>query len=167
MVAFALRYRHVFILLCMMLLVACTDRNACLTPKTVALRAGFYVKPTDSVSKDTLLENANVIFATPTSFFGFNLKQSSRFQSSLSATADSAVIYFQSDSTNLDPSTLDTINVYYSSKLNFVSTACGYEYYHTLSKVNSTHQIIDTITISFAEINGDANKEHMAIFLKK
>lgn len=167
MVSFPFMYRYFIVLFSMLTLFACNTRNACLTPKTVALRAGFYVMESDSVRKDSLLVNSNIIFAAPGSFFGYNLKQSSKFQSSLSPTADSVIIYFQSDSTNLDPSSIDTIEAYYTSKLHFISTACGYEYFHSLSKVTSTHQLIDTVNISFAEINGDANKEHMSILLKK
>lgn len=149
------------------LISACNNRTTCLTPKTVALRSGFYVMQNDTLQKDTLLVNSNVIIDGASSLFGFNLKKASKFQTSISPSANQVTMYFQSDSTSIEPETLDTIQAFYTSSLHFISTACGYEYYHTLNGVKSTHNIIDTVKISFPELNGDANKEHLVILLKK
>ena len=146
---------------------ACNNTSTCLTPKTVVLRAGFYVMQNDTLQADSMLINANVIIDGASSLFGFNLKNASSFQTTISPTADSVVVYFQSDSTSFDPETIDTIRVFYTSKLNFISTACGYEYYHTLNGAKSTHNSIDTVKISNAELDGNANTEHLAILLKK
>lgn len=163
--------RYVFqfltVFFCIALVVSCNSSSTCLTPKSVALRGGFYVKQTDSVLGDSILENANVIFSDAQIFYGFNLKQSSKFQSSLSAASNKVAIYFQSDSTTTAPSTIDTIEAIYTSKLNFISTACGYEYFYTLNSISSTHQVIDTVLLKISEITSDVSKEHISIVLKK
>ena len=41
----------------------------------------------------------------------------------------------------------DTVNILYSSKYNFVSQGCGYNYLHTINSVSFTKNRIDTILI--------------------
>jgi hypothetical protein len=149
-----------------LMMAACSQSNTCLTPKTVALRAGFYYHPTDSTSKDSSVLNANIFFGNQSLMYKSNLKNTNGFSIPLSQVDDSLTIYFQSDSLISLPSTIDTIQLAYSRKLHFISTACGYETYYTLQRITTTHQVIDSIAISQAEVSNDVNKQHIRIVLK-
>ncbi len=145
---------------------ACTPANTCLTPRTVAFRAGFYRALTDTSLTDSVLGNANILVSNGASFTGINLKQSDAFALSLPQTADSVLLYFQSDSASVEPETIDTISLRYTRQLHFISVACGYETYFTLQSVQTTHQVIDSVLLNRAEVNGDVNQQHVRIVLK-
>jgi len=145
---------------------SCTQNNTCLTPKSVALRAGFYKTINDTTTQDSLLTNANIIADQSAQFYGINFKQTSKFSMTLSGLTNTTRLFFQSDSASFDPSTFDTIDVNYTSQLNFISVACGYENYFTLSSLQSTHNTIDTVKLSQSLVDGDVNKEHIQIVLK-
>lgn len=159
-------FRLIGVLLIIVVVQSCTQNNTCLTPKSVALRAGFYKTINDTTTQDSLLTNANIIADQSAQFYGINFKQSSKFSMTLSGLSNTTRLFFQSDSASFDPSTFDTIDVNYTSQLNFISVACGYENYFTLSSLQSTHHIIDTVKLSQSLVDGDVNKEHIQIVLK-
>jgi hypothetical protein len=159
-------FRLIIVSVVVFVLHSCTQNNTCLTPKSVALRAGFYKTINDTTTKDSLLTNANIIADKSAQFYGINFKQSSKFSMTLSGLSNTTRLFFQSDSASFDPSTFDTIDVNYTSQLNFISVACGYENYFTLSSLQSTHHIIDTVKLSQSLVDGDVNKEHIQIVLK-
>jgi len=154
------------LLLLSLLFFACTPTNTCLTPRTVALRAGFYKSVNDTSLVDSAVINANMLVSNGSSFSGINLKQSSAFSLQLPQTADSLQLYFQSDSASVAPETIDTISLYFTRQLHFMSVACGYESYFTLQNVQTTHQVIDSLILRTAEVNGDVNQQHLRIVLK-
>ena len=132
------------------------------------MRAGFYYSNSDSTIslKDTFLTNANIIFGTNELILE-NIKNSSKCSTPLSTLSDSSVIYFLSDSTNVLPENVDTIKVFHENKLNFISVACGYQYFHEINKINFTKHIIDTIYTNSTTVNSDVNKEHLKIVINK
>jgi hypothetical protein len=159
-------FRLILVSVVVFALHSCTQNNTCLTPKSVALRAGFYKTINDTTTKDSLLTNANIIADQSVQFYGINFKQSSKFSMTLSGLSNTTRLFFQSDSTSFDPLTFDTIDVNYTTQLNFISVACGYENYYTLTSIQSTHNTIDTVTLSQSLVDGDVNKEHIQIVLK-
>jgi hypothetical protein len=147
---------------------ACTNKSVCLEPQTVALRGGFYYSNSDSTIslKDSFVVNANIYFGQGNSYFN-NLKNASKFSVTLSTISDSSLIIFQSDSSNFMAETFDTIRAYHENELNFISVACGYQFYHQINKITYTKHSIDTIYLNNTRVNNDVNKEHLKIVLRK
>lgn len=154
------------ILLMMSLLFACSKSSTCLTPKVVGLRGGFYYRDSATLYRDTILTNANLFFGSAQQYFA-NLKRTSKYHFSLSQSADSVIFYFQSDSLSFEPETIDSVTIHYLREPHFISTACGYETYFSITGIHYSTNVIDTILISFADITNDVNKEHLKIAIKK
>ena len=144
---------------------SCTQNNICLEPLTVALRGGFYHKDTANKNVDTALINANLRFGTNLSYFS-NLKQARKFGFPLSQVNDTSTILFQSDSTDTDPATLDTITLIYLRELRFISVGCGYQTNYNLQQALTTRNIIDSVLINTNLVSNDASKEHLKIVIK-
>ncbi len=160
--------KYLFLLLGgLCLMTACSQSNTCLTPKTVALRAGFYYHPSDSTSKDSSVINANIFFGNQTLLYKSNLKNTNSFSIPLSQLEDSITLFYQADSLVSSPLLIDTIQLRYSRKLHFISTACGYETYYTIQKLSTTQQVVDSVIVSQAEVTNDVNQQHIRIVLKK
>jgi hypothetical protein len=132
----------------------------------VALRGGFYYRDSVTLYRDSLLTNANLYFGSARQYF-LNLKRSSKYNFSLSQNTDSVTFYFQSDSLSFEPETIDSITIHYLRDPHFISTACGYETYFSVTGINYSTNVIDTVVVSFADINNDVNKEHLKIAIKK
>ncbi len=148
------------------LMSACTKSTLCLTPKVVALRGGFYWQDTAAVFKDSLLTNANLIFGKSFSY-QLNVRQSSKFAFSLAQDTGVVKVFFQSDSTSSDPQTIDTLLLHYDRQPHFISTACGYETFFSINRIEYSQQVIDTVILSNANVNNDVNKEHIKIVIRK
>ncbi len=145
---------------------ACSKSSICLTPKVVALRGGFYFRDTSITLKDTSLVNANLYFGASNNYIQ-NLKQRKQFNLPLAQNTDSVMIYFQSDSTSTAPETIDSIKIIYTREPHFISTACGYETFFTISNINYTNNVIDTIIVKGKAVNNDVNKENLQVVIKK
>lgn len=145
---------------------ACSKSSTCLTPKVVALRGGFYYRDTSGNFLDTLLVNANLYFGVSNNYMQ-NLKQRKQFNLPLAQNTDSIMLFFQSDSNSIAPETIDSIQVMYTRKPHFISTACGYETFFDISKVLYTTHVIDTLIVAVNAVNNDVNKENLKIVLKK
>lgn len=158
--------KQILILFLLWTLHSCTKSTICLTPKVVALRGGFYYEDSLNVYKDSVQTNANLYFGSGLNY-RLNVKQNSKFSFSLAQNIDSVMIYFQSDSTTFDPETIDSISVNYAREPHFISTACGYETYFSIQKINYSTNIIDTVIVSTPDINNDVNKEHFKIVIRK
>lgn len=144
---------------------ACTKNTTCLTPKIVNLKSGFYYKNSENTIKDTLLNNANIIFGKQNQFF-INFKSANKFALPLAQNKDTVTLLFQPDSSNFDIQTIDSIHIYYERNLHYISVACGYETYFTLKKIETTHVQIDTVLLQKALVDNDVNNEHLKIILK-
>lgn len=163
------KYRFgIWVLLILLFGAGCTNKSVCLEPQSVALRGGFYYSNSDTsiALKDSFLINANVYFGQGNLYFN-NLKNTSKFSATLSTTNDSSLFIFQSDSSDFAAETIDTIHAYHSNELNFISVACGYQFYHQINKISYTKHIIDTVYINYTNVNNDVNKEHLKIVLRK
>lgn len=156
----------IFISVILLTFFSCTKSTTCLTPKVVSLRGGFYYDDSVNVFKDSLQTNANLFFGSISTYF-INLKQTSKFYLSLSQSNDDVTIYFQSDSANTDPATIDTLSLNYTREPHFISTACGYETFFTIQQVNYSTNIIDTVIVNDYGVNNDVNKEHLKIVIRK
>lgn len=149
-----------FFLLC--IFYSCSqDANTCLQPIDAALRVGAY-KYADASHKDSLLPNPLVkVIGDSIKIWVQNQKNSSKFALTLNPKADSTKYSIQIDATNVST---DTIVLYYSRSLHFVSVACGYTYYFTINKIATTHHDLDSIAINNVSINENATIEHVKLF---
>jgi hypothetical protein len=96
-----------------------------------------------------------------------NIKNASKFSAILSTIKDSTLFFFQSDSSDFSAEQIDTIQVYHTNELHFISVACGYQFYHQINKISFTKHVIDTIYLNNTNVNNDVNKEHLKIVLRK
>lgn len=148
--------------LAVVVLIACEQqRDPCLQPTTVYLRARSLKALTDTTSADSSLPNprwtaidSQVTLVFPRKTAGFSLP--------LNPNADSARYVVQPDSAL---STFDTITFYYNRKLQFLSNACGYTYFFSLKNVKATGYNVDSVRLRNDEVNGNVNTpDHVQIF---
>lgn len=59
---------------------------------------------------------------------------------------------------------LDTVIVSKDNHLHFESIDCSPSYFHTLTGVRTTHNLIDSIVINHKDVNFDASKAHFLIY---
>ncbi len=100
---------------------------------------------------------------TNTPLKGTLYAKSSIFTLSLSPQADSTFWFFAADSAAGSP--FDTLLFRYNRQLQFVSNACGYTYYFGLKGVQSTHHIIDSVSITNASVTNNANVTHLQVYI--
>jgi len=146
---------------------SCKQEEICLQPQVIVCRSGFYKTDSALTYTDSALGNANILFQAQDTLYQINLKNNSRFSMPLSVQYDSTVLLFQSDSTNITSTTVDTICLYYDRSLKFISLACGYQYNFQLNKVTFTENVIDSAFISAATVDAGANDQHLQFILKK
>ena len=61
---------------------------------------------------------------------------------------------------------LDTIRIYKTNSPHFESVDCKPTYFHTLTEVSNTNNIIDTVIINKKEIDYDTSTAHILLRLK-
>ncbi len=124
--------------------------------KTVRLNAA-------GTAIDSPIAAALLIAVTDSGKVGMISAKSSTFVLSLSPLADSAIWYFAADTSAGSP--LDTLTFRYERQRQFISNACGYAYYFSLKNVLTTHNIIDSITITNASVTNNVNTSHLQVFI--
>jgi hypothetical protein len=142
----------------------CTRDNICLTPTLINMRGGFYRADTSNTLRDSLQENAFILFGG--TLYIQVLKKSANLAFPLSQKSDSVTFYFVADSSNIIPGKIDTISLFYQRELQFISAACGFQTLYKINQVNYSQQVIDSIAIATSEVNTDLNTEHIKIILK-
>ncbi len=134
------------------------ERQPCLVPKTASLNIEcvHFAADTATTTIDTALPNAifgaltngglkSVVYTTASALFTI----------SLSPLADSCSWLVLTDSTYSTPP--DTLNFYYTRQLQFLSNACGYTYFYTLSSATTTHNHIDSVLITNPSVTNNVN----------
>ncbi len=162
----ALSTYFIFLLGCWTIINSCKQNNTCTQPQTLALRGGFYIADTANTFRDTVLVNANLFFGSSSQYMQ-SIKKARKFSFPLAQNEDSITVFFQSDSLTNSPNTIDTFSIYYTKELHFISVACGYQNYFTITHTACTKHVLDTMITTTALVNNDVNKEHIKIVLKK
>lgn len=157
---------HFLLLGLVLFVVSCSQSNTCLSPKVVSLRTGFYYQNTDSTRKDTILNSAKFIVGTDTTFYQLILNSRNSFAVTLPQTSDSFAMYFAIDTLSAPPGSIDTMQLYFSRKLHFISTACGYETYYNITNLTFTKHLLDSVILNNASVNNDVNLQHLQFVLK-
>lgn len=150
----------------MIVLHSCVQNSVCLEPQTISMRGGFYYNDTSNKHVDTALVNANMFFGDSLNYF-YKVKKLSKFSFPLSQINDHVQLIFQSDSASVASNTIDTIELYYTRDLTFISVACGYRTNYNLDSAITTRNVIDSVLIGTPKITNEVNKEHLQIVLKK
>lgn len=148
----------VWVALLSVLMGACNPADTCLTPQTVALRVGF-----STAGADTVLPNANLGLEKGGFWYVIPLKGQSGFALPLPQVQDSIRLLIQPDSSLQSPEALDTIDLHYTRELHFISTACGYETFFTLTGLSFTRNTLDTVELLQPKVNNDVNSEHVRL----
>lgn len=77
---------------------------------------------------------------------------------------DSIQYIFTPDTTK---SLLDTITIFYTPKVHFISNSCGYTYFYNINHINTTNHYIDSFAITTAEVNNTASTRNISLIFKK
>ncbi len=164
-----IKYRSLIVMaLCCILWAACKqERQECLAVTTASLSMRCLHKQTDTstVFVDTALPVARLVaFAnTRTDTIKYRTQQSI-FALSLSTVADSCKWGFTTDTTDTGP--MDTLTFYYTRNQKFISNACGYTYFYTLTGAKTTTNVmIDSVQIINNSVTNDVNKRHVQVFI--
>lgn len=141
------------------------ERDPCLQPRVVSLRAGAYHHAdTGTAVSDTLLGKPYLVAldATAASNTFIYTGKTSKLTFNLSESADSTRWIVRPDSANA--ALQDTLTFRYGRQLNFLSNSCGYAYFYFLNEVAATHHALDSVIISTASVTSTANVEHIKIY---
>lgn len=88
----------------------------------------------------------------------------SSFTVPISYSGDEDVFFFLFKDT-VDYFAIDTVSVRKTNRPHLESVDCNPSYFHTITEVNHTHNMIDSIVINNPEVNYDSSKEHFHIYL--
>lgn len=147
-----------------LLLHACTqERQPCLTPKTAVLIMKSVRNTTDKKVIDTAFNAAVLVPVTTVADKGTFYSKSSTFTVSLSPLSDTCQWLFAADTAA--GSAVDTLTFTYNRELKFVSNACGYSHFFSLNSVSSTHNTIDSVTISNKSVTNNVNTTHVQVHI--
>ena|ERR1035437_6888723 len=144
---------------------ACTQqRQPCLTPKIAILNVECMHKTSDTgtVFVDTALPHAVFLALTDSGARGGYYPQQSLFTLSLSPLSDTCMWAFRTDTM---AHIYDTITFYYKRNLQFLSNACGYTYFYTLTSVYAKGSMIDSVHITNTSVTNNVNTKHLQIYI--
>ncbi len=82
----------------------------------------------------------------------------------ISYDGDEDVFFFCFKDT-VDYYAIDTVSVKKINRPHLESVDCNPSYFHTITEVTHTHNMIDSIVINNPEVNYDSSKEHFHIYL--
>jgi hypothetical protein len=153
-----------FAALCVLVVSACTQqRSPCYEPKLVSVAMGSY-RMVDTAAVDTALLNPSV--GCVDTFIPQVITVNNRFGALLSPYTDSTRWYIIPNDSTLGniADEADTITFYHTNTLNFISNACGYVYYFTLTSVKTTYHSIDSISLVNTSVDNNASTQHLRIF---
>ncbi|MCW3124128.1 MAG: hypothetical protein JWQ38_3620 [Flavipsychrobacter sp.] len=156
----------IFTAVCGILWGACKQEGSpCLTPTQVHLVVESMHKTTDTstVFTDTTLSYARFAALSPNPIkYGYN--PSSLFNITLSPNDTFCQWVFTTDTAETKK---DTITLNYQPGRQFLSNACGYIYFYSLTSVSSTHNIIDSARINVKSVTNDitSNPKHVQIYI--
>ncbi len=135
-------------------------RDPCIQPRTVYMRVGAYTLR-DTTYVDSLLPSAVFI---PVGANGalVSTAPSSRFALPLSPNADSSAYIVIADTAALG--VRDTVVFRYRHTLIFLSNACGYTYFYTLTGVSHSRNALDSVAVLDPAVTNDADPEHIRLY---
>ena len=76
------------------------------------------------------------------------------------------VFYFEMKDTVTKAVAYDTVMVTKEDKLHFESADCSPSYFHKITSVSSTHNVIDSVVIINPDVNYDTSKKHFRIYFR-
>lgn len=152
------------IALAVMALAACTSLD-CSIDNVVACQ--WQLRTTsglDTLKIDTLTITTRRYNGTDSTLFnkGIGITAFS-LPMSYSATADTLLLHLK-DTTGQQ--WRDTITVTKTNQLHIESVECSPQYYHTLTEVSHTTNIIDSIVIHNSNVTNDASSENVYLYLR-
>jgi hypothetical protein len=147
-------------------LAACNkEREPCLTLKTAQLNINtVQFRDTSRNATDTALRSAVFGALTDRGVQAVRyLSASANFTISLSPGSDTCTWLIATDTT----ATYDTLQFYYARNLKFISNACGYTYFYSVSAVTTTHNSIDSVIITDPAVTNNVNSKNLRIFIRR
>lgn len=159
---------HIFIILAgilTLLHMSCTqERQPCITPRYASLLLKTVRPSTTGTALDTPMPSAVFGAITDSGTKGIIFPQSATFSLSLSPVSDSCRWIFAPDTAV--GTLLDTILLKYTRQLEFISNACGYTYFYSLSDVTSTNRNIDSIIVTNTSVTNNVNNSHLQVYIR-
>jgi Family of unknown function (DUF6452) len=137
------------ILISVFFICSCQDQySICELPKTVDCKAGFY-QYNRGVETSVNASAFSLYIINSAGFFYNQQPNLSKFQFSLNPSVDSLKYFIKVGDILL----ADTLTLTYTSQNTLISPECGNVFIHTLLKINSTLNTIDSIKIINSNLN--------------
>lgn len=153
-----IRFFIVFISVCGILAAACKqERPPCLIPTNVymTVETMHLASDTATIFTDTSLTHAHFSPFSTVRNVVYLYNTSPLFNLTLSPNADSCQWLFSNDSLM---AVTDTISFHYTHSVQFLSNACGFTYFYTLTSVSTTHNLIDSARININSVTNDVRE---------
>lgn len=151
------RYLIYSMLTILTILSGCTEDNFCLSNQH-AMQTGFYVS-NSRVQKDTVLNRAVVFGLENDSILYQNAKVSKLFLP-LSFDGTSTVFVLN------DSVFSETIYIYHTKTLNYISRECGFIYDFKIDSISHTNVFIDSVEIFYPYVKYGENLENVKIYIR-
>ncbi len=138
-------------------------RDPCLQPTNVAVRLALK-QVRDTMRVDTGLPKAILLPIGGQTGLQF-ANGATTLSAYLSPQADSCRYIISADSFATVP---DTLSFFYSRKITFLSNACGFTTFFTLSGATATRNAIDSFRLVNPLVNNDANSPaHLLLYFRR
>lgn len=148
-----------FILLMILAMVGCTSLDC---PLNNTVYTKYKLQGDVSQLTDTLTISTTKIEGTDSVLINKDVNVDS-FSLPMSYSQDQDVLYFTVNTQNNQQFT-DTVTVSKENYSHFESVDCSPAFFHTITGVKTTHNIIDSIVINNKEVNYNATKAHFYIY---
>lgn len=163
------------------MVVSCETNQECYQPTTVTVKAAFVVKNTyDSlIVTDSTVRDTTIVTYYDT-FMAAPYFQSLDFDSTVGILGDrgtnliplplnpdvDSIRYLVVPDT-ADFSSIDTLVIYYTPKVYFISNNCGYTYYYNIDSVHTATALFDSTALANKEVTTQGSTRHILLYFFK
>jgi hypothetical protein len=153
------KFNYVYLIVLVVVSAACSQQAPCLKNSTVAARVK-YRTTVDTLTRDSVLAQSFLAYpALSAQAASFGVSSAGAL---LNSSNVNTTLLFSTDS---NATLQDTIVVYHKKQLNFVSKACGYNYFFSIDSINYTTNILKSISLRDSLVTDDNSKINMWFYL--
>lgn len=165
------------LILASIIFLACKKDNTCYQPRDVRAQVGMVVKEVLKIDslRDTVVVDTSITTYRDTSILQLHAlsldvdspihiyaaPRSAQIGLLLNPNADSIRYRLAYDTSSTD---YDTVVLYYTHSLQFISNSCGYTYYYTLGSAGLQGAQLDSFAIPNPSVTKDVNKRNLNLY---
>ncbi len=160
------------------LVISCETTQECYQPTTVTVKAAFVVKNTydslivtDTSARDTTIISHYDTFMAAPYFQSLGLDSTVGILGAkgtslmpLPLNPDAGNIRYLVVPDTADFSVIDTLTIFYTPQVHFISNSCGYTYYYNIDSVHNATALFDSVALANREVTTLGNVRHILLY---